>query len=308
MNRLRTIKIRIIFILTTALVYFCLDYFILRTSFLKCYSFVGLKSFIPMVVGLNFGPYGVIGELIAISVKAKLTNTSNTFYIMECIIVIIIGIGTWFLWHFQSRTHRIRLRYASNYIRYILIIVFLSFICAIISLKLINFYAFEDIMGWNISMSILVGIPVEIIYSSLMNIDPILPPITVNGKPIEIKNDIEYTVDSDSLTFALFNEKLEELLLKRNLDMKRVFEMQNVVEEMYLRIIKKYPKAVIDIIVNIDITFSIEYIYIGEKCNPFIVSKEEDKFDIVGLNIIKHRALLARYSYNYGLNKVNIVI
>lgn len=308
MNKLRTIKIRLMYIITTALVYFCCDYFVLRTSFLKCYSFVGLKSFMPMIVGMNFGVYGVIGELIAITIKHKLANTSFAFYVMECIIVVVIGIGAWFLWHVQSRTHRIRLRYFSNYVRFILIIISLSTICGVLSLKFINAIAFEDIMIWNISMSILVGIPIEIIYSSLMNLDPVLPPLKVNGKRIEIKNDIEYTIDNDAKSLETLNEKLEILFLDRKENMKRTFEIQNVVEEVYLRIVKKCPNAIIDVIANLDITFSIEYIYIGERYNPFIISREEDKLDIAGLNIIKHRALLANYSYNYGLNKVSIVI
>lgn len=308
MNRLRTIKIRIMYIFITAIIYFCCDYFVYKTSFLKCYSFVGLKSFIPMIAGLNFGPYGLIGELLAIYFKSLLLNININFLIMECIIVVVIGIGTWFLWHIQSTTHKIRLRFISNYFRYILIIVFLSLLCGIISIKIINNIAFEEILIWNISLSILVGIPIEIIYCSIMNFDPILPPIKVNGKRIEIKNDVEYTVDGDVNSLSTLNEKIEDLLERRKEDLKKIFEIQNVIEELYLRIIKKYPKAVIDVIANSDITFSIEFIYIEKRYNPFTLSNDEDNLDIAGLNIIKHRALLARYSYNLGLNVVRIVI
>lgn len=308
MNRIRTIRIRAFYIFLTATIYFCCDYFIYKTSFLKSYSFVGIKSFIPMVAGLNFGPYGVIGELIAITISSILTGINVNFYMMECIISVVMGLGTWFLWHVQSYTHRIRFRFISNYLRYLLIAFFLSFICGIISINLVNSIAFQDIMIWNISMSILVGIPIEIIYSSLMNLDPILPPIKVNGRMISLKNDIEYTVDKDSQSLAAFNERLELLLEKRNENLKKVFEIQNVIEEVYLRIIKKCPNVLIDIIANSDVTFSVEFIYIAKKFNPFKITKEDDKLDVAGLNIIKHRALLAHYSYNYGLNTVHIVI
>ena len=261
-----------------------------------------------MVLGLNFGPYGVIGELIAITVKKQLINQVTDFYIMECIIVIVIGLGAWVLWHVESHTHRIHFKFAYSYVRYVLIIVFLSVVCGAISGSIINEYAFYDIFVWNVSLSILVGIPIEIIYCGLMNLDPVLPPISVRGKKIELVDDIRHALDNSPESLASFNEKIEGLLLKEKTDMKRMFEIQNVVEELYLRIIKKYPNVVIDTKVNYDVTFSVEYLYIEKKYNPFYRYKDEDELDIAGLNIIKHKALLARYKYNYGLNKVHIVI
>ena len=90
--------------------------------------------------------------------------------------------------------------------------------------------------------------------------------------------------------------------------MKKMFIVQNLIEEMYLRILKKFPNAIIDIKANNDVDFSIEFVYIGEKYNPFIMRKDEEEDAIAGLKIIKHRALLAFYSYIYGENRVHIVI
>ena len=240
MTTVRIIKERLAYIFESAIVYFCFDYFVFKTSFLKCFSFVGFKSFLPVTLGLNFGPYGVIGELIAVTVKMFLTRQVFEFYIMECLIVIILGLGSWILWHLQSYTHRIRFRYLYSYIRYVLMIVFLSLICAYIGTKLINEIAFNDIFIWNVAMSILVGIPIDIIFCGLMNLDPILPPVTVHGKRIELVDDIRHALDNKPESLAIFNEKIEELLMKEKVDMKRMFEIQNVVEELYLRIIRKY--------------------------------------------------------------------
>lgn len=308
MTVFRRIKQHIMLTLFSAIIYFCFDYFIYLTSFLNTYSFVGLKSFLPMVLGLNFGIYGVIGELIAVSVKSYLIHSPLNFYLMECIIVSIIGIGTWFLWHINSLTFRIHLRFVHNFVRYILIIVTLSVICAFIGKKIINQYAFDEIMIWNISMSILVGIPIEIIYGSLMNLDPILPPLFINGKKIELVDDIRYTITAEEDTFSVFTEKLESLLEREHADMKRSFEIQNIVEEMYLRILHRYPKAIIDVKANFDITFSIEFLFIERKYNPFLINRNESDEDIAGLKIIKHKALLASYYYDMGLNYVHIVI
>ena len=308
MTTLRRIKKHILLIVFSVVIYFCFDYFVYRTSFLHVYSFVGLKSFLPMVLGLNFGIYGVIGELIAVSIKCNLIHSPTNFLLMESIIVTVIGIGTWFLWHINSLTYRIHLRFVRNYVRFILIIVTLSVICAFIGRKLVNQYAFDEIMIWTISMSILVGIPIEIIYGSLMNLDPILPPILVNGKRIELVDDIKYTVTAETETFQVFSGMVEELLEREKADMKRTFEIQNIVEEMYLRIINKYPKAVIDIKANYDITFSIEFLFIEKKYNPFVIGKNETAEDTAGLKIVKHKALLASYYYDMGLNYVHIVI
>lgn len=306
--RIRTISKGLRYICISAIVYFCFDYFIQITRFLQCYSFVGLKSFLPMTLSLNFGAYGIIGELVAISIAHLILKTGNLFYIQEIVIIVVFGFGSWFLWHLQSRTHRIHFKYLINFIRYIMISVFLSIICAIVGIFIINSIAFEEIMIWNISMDILVGIPINIIYAGLMNLNPVLPPITVNGIRIKDKNDILYTVDSRIETFQELNEKIEEVLMRDRIDMKKIFIIQNLVEEIYLRIINRFPNAVIDIKANSDIDFSIEFIYINIKFNPFILGKYEEVSSIAGLKMIKHKALLAFYSYLYGENKVHVVI
>lgn len=139
---LRLIRKNLRHIYIAAIVYFCFDYFVQITGFLQCYSFVGLKSFLPMTLSLNFGFYGILGELIAVCLTHILVPTGNLFFIQEVLIIIIFGFGAWFLWHIQSRTHRIHFKYLANFVRYILISVFLSFVCAVISIGIVNTIAF----------------------------------------------------------------------------------------------------------------------------------------------------------------------
>ena len=299
---------RIRFVIISAVLYFCLDYFIYETDFLQCYSFVGLKSFLPVVLGLNYGIYGVLGELIAILVKTYLTGIGFPFILMECIIVVIMGIGSWFLWHIKSYTHRIHFRFWFHYVRYVTIVVFFSIVCSIISNILINNLAFEDVMIWNISMNILVGIPVEIIYAGLMNFNPVLPPLYEKGRRITLDYDIVTTLDDNPETLQKLHADLELTAEIEKIDLKRLFEIQNVIEELYLRILKHNPKSVIDVYFNYDIASAVEFLYIGKRYNPFFTTKNEDDVDMVGLNIIKHRALLSFYDYSYGLNKINLVL
>ena len=308
MIKLRLIRKNLRYIYISAIVYFCFDYFVQITGFLQCYSFVGLKSFLPMTLSLNFGLYGIIGELIAVIATRFILNTETVFFVLEIIIILVFGFGAWVLWHIQSRTHRIHFKYLANFVRYILLSFFLSLVCAFIGMRIVNSVAFEEILVWNVAMDLLVGIPVNIIYAGLMNLNPILPPITINGKRIKEKNDVLYTVDNKIESFQILNEKIEEVLTKDRVDMKKMFIVQNLIEEMYLRILKKFPNAIIDIKANNDVDFSIEFVYIGEKYNPFIMRKDEEEDAIAGLKIIKHRALLAFYSYIYGENRVHIVI
>ncbi len=305
-------KIRIInkhFRLTALsfIVYFCFDFLVYNTGFIKAYSFVGFKSFLPTVLGLNFGIYGVLGEALAVALKAYIIKPNYRIVIMEYIIIIVMGIGIWFLWHMRSLTHRIHFRHILNYIRYILIVLFLSAVCGLISKFIVNPIAYRDIIVWNSFMSILVGIPIEIIFASLMNLEPILPPLYIDGKRIVVEDDFVYTIDNKSESLLECNEKLEQLLMREKVDMKRSFEIQNLVEEIYLRILKKIPNAVIDVRTNYDITFSVEFIYISKKYNPFKTLRDDEEADLVGLRIIKHRALLSFYDYNYGLNTVRVV-
>lgn len=306
--RIRLIRKYLRYVLISAIVYFCFDYFIQITRFLQCYSFVGLKSFLPMTLGLNFGIYGVLGELIAVSIVHFILNTGNAFFIQEIVIIVVFGFGAWFLWHIQSRTHRIHFKYLANFIRYILLSTFLSLVCAAIGVCVVNIIAFEETLVWNISMDILVGMPINIIYAGLMNLNPVLPPIYINGKRIKEKNDVLYTVDNKIESFQMLNERIEEVLIKNKIDIKKTFIIQNLVEEIYLRIMKRFPNAVIDIKANCDVDFSIEFIYINEKYNPFISSKDEEAASEAGLKIIKHKALLAFYNYLYGENNVHVVI
>lgn len=306
--RIRLIRKYLRYVFISAIVYFCFDYFIQITRFLQCYSFVGLKSFLPMTLGLNFGIYGVLGELIAVSIVHFILNTGNAFFIQEIVIIVVFGFGAWFLWHIQSRTHRIHFKYLANFIRYILLSTFLSLVCAAIGVCVVNIIAFEETLVWNISMDILVGIPINIIYAGLMNLNPVLPPIYINGKRIKEKNDVLYTVDNTIESFQMLNERIEEVLIKNKIDIKKTFIIQNLVEEIYLRIMKRFPNAVIDIKANCDVDFSIEFIYINEKYNPFISSKDEEAASEAGLKIIKHKALLAFYNYLYGENNVHVVI
>lgn len=301
---LNRIKITII----TAIVYFLADYLVRMTGFLHFNSCVGLKSFMPSTFGILFGIYGIIGQIIGCTISAMLLSRAMNLLYYEYVIIVIMGLGMWFAWHINSVTHKVHFRFIRNYIRFIILILLFSSISGMLCNQFTRADYFADIVIWNTSLSILVGIPVMIIYSGLMSLNPILPPLFENGKLISIADDIREALTNDPKSFASFDEKLMMLSERENVDMRRSFEMQGLVEEIYLRIIHLYPEVVIDVKANYDITFSVEFIYIGKKHNPFKNYKNEDEMSNAGLKLIKHRALLASYSYLYGENNVHVVI
>ena len=301
LNRIKTIVI-------TSIVYFLADYLVRMTGFLHFNSCVGLKSFMPATFGILFGIYGIVGQIIGCTFSAMLLSRAINLLYYEYAIIVIIGLGMWFTWHINSITHKVHFRYIRNYVRFILLIVIFSAIAGMISNQFTRAYYLPEIIIWNTFLSTLVGIPIMIIYSGLMSLNPILPPLRENGKMIKIEDDIREVLTIDPNSFAQFEEKLAIMCEEEKVDMRRSFEMQGLVEEIYLRIVALYPEAIIDVKANYDITFSVEYIYIGKKYNPFRNYRNEDEMSSAGLKLIKHRALLASYSYLYGENNVHVVI
>lgn len=299
---------RIILIFTSAILYFVLDIMVRKTGFLHFHSYLGLKNFLPVTLALLFGIYGIIGEVIGCTMASLIMKTTAPFVIMEYICIILPGLMTWFLWHMGSYTHKIHFKWPINFFRYFAIILVSYVICGFISRWVINSEAFLDIIVWHVSLSILIGIPVDIMYSGLMCLNPILPPIKENGKLIKIKDDIVFTLTKDVADFGSLNEKIEEFSMERGIDMKRMLEIQSCIEEFYIRITQHKPDVVIDFRANYDVTFSVEFNYLGKKYNPLYVSKDEDEVDTMGLKLIKHRALLASYNYFYGENNVHVVL
>lgn len=299
---------RIILIITSAIIYFALDFIVRKTGFLNFNSYLGLKNFLPVTLALLFGTYGIIGEVIGCTLSALIIKTTIPFLIMEYICIVLPGFITWFLWHIGSYTHKIHFKWPINFFRYFVIIVVSYVICGFISRWLINPEAFFDIVVWHVSLSILIGIPIDIMYSGLMCLNPILPPIKENGKYIKIIDDIVFTLTNDVVDFGKLNEKIEEFAMGRAIDMKRMLEIQSCIEEFYIRITQHNPDVVIDFRANYDVTFSVEFNYLGKKYNPLFVSKDEDEMDTMGLKLIKHRALLASFNYFYGENNVHVVL
>lgn len=287
--------------LLSAVLYLILDLPVQLTGFLNFGSYIGIKNFLPTTLGLQFGPAGILGSLVGCICTALFLNTPAREVLLECICILIMGTGTWLLWHLGSDTHRIHFKRVINYLNYFGILIGLSTICGCISLLLLD-GAFASIIIAYTSLGLLIGIPVNIMANGLFCFESILPP------PYQMQYAISAVINADPESLMMLNETLEEFAFSKKLHQRRVFEIQSCLEELSIRILAKIPDAQIHVQINYDDTLSARLQYEAQKYNPLLIKKEEDEFDIMGLKLFKHRALRAAYQYRSHTNHIHVVI
>lgn len=287
--------------LLSAGIYLLLDLPVQATDFLTFGSYIGIKNFLPTTLGLQFGLAGIFGSCLGAVVTALLLGTPFREILLECLCILVMGTGTWLLWHLGSNTHRIHFKRGINYLKYFGILVVLSAVCGVISL-LFTSGAFATIMIAHTVLGLLIGIPVNIIANGLFCFESILPP------PYKLQHAVSACITADPDTLMAMNEALEELAVSKKLNLKRIFEIQNCLEELSIRILARIPEARIQVDLNYGDTISARLQYDGEKYNPLHLGKDEDELDVMGLKLVKHRALRAAYQYRGHTNHIQVVI
>lgn len=288
--------------LLSSVIYLLLDLPVQATGFLSFGPYIGIKNFLPTTLGLQFGPAGILGSCAGCVCTALFLGTPVREVLLECICILIMGTGTWFLWHLGSGTHRIHFKRAINYLKYFGLLVGLSVICGCISLVLVEAGAFVSTMVSYIALGLLVGIPINIMANGLFCFEAILPP------PYKPQYAVSGVISADSESLMLLNETLEEFAFSKKLNQRRIFEFQSCLEELAIRILVKIPDAQIQVQINYDDTLSARLHYAGQKYNPLHIEKGEDELDIMGLKLVKHRALRAAYQYQRPTNHIHVVI
>ena len=251
----------------------------------------GIKNFIPFTVGLFYGPGGAIGSALGCALSFFVLGLPADEMLKECACVFFVGLGMWSGWHYFSRSHRIYFRRIKHYVVYNLLVLVMS--AFTFDVKVYCSY---------VACGILIALPLNILFGNLLDVEPILP----GG--ITVRYDADFTISADPETLNAANDILEETGRKYHAAMKQVFEIQSGIEELSIRILNALPETGIKIRVKFGHAVSVRMNYEGEQYNPFILKKGEDMLDIVGLNIIKHRALRASYAYKGSENFVHVVI
>ena len=275
------IRERINLVLICGLVYFLMDLSVQMTGILPSYA--GIKNFLPFTLGLFFGIYGVTGCLISSLI------VSHSLY--ECICIVITGLGMFYGWHFLSKSSRISFKTFKDYVRYIFLLALLSGLC----------------LNTNVSIAyiitgLFIGVPVNILFSSVFCIEPVMP------SWCRYEYDCEFCLMSGAEGLEEANEALEISAERHGIEMKRVLEIQSCFEEFSIRIFNAVPEAKISAQVIYGEAISARLSWPGSEYNPLKIKPDEDEIDVMSLKIIKHRALRASYSYSEGVNKIHVVI
>ena len=280
-------RLRLVFL--CGLAYFMLDAPLQITGILPSYA--GIKNFLPFTLGLFFGIYGVSGCILGCAVSALVLDIALYDAVYECCCIAVTGLGMFWGWHFLVKSSKLTFKTLPDYGRYIMLMAVLSALCLKIPVSASYF-----VFGTAIS------IPVNILFSSLLYIEPVLP------KNCRRIYDAEFCLLSgkDSLDGA--NEAIEATAQTHGLPDKKVREVQSCIEELISRILDDDSSAKISVTLNYGEAISARLTYSGKKYNPFLTRKDENEIDIVRLKIIKHRAIRASFRYSGEVNTVHVVV
>lgn len=285
--------------LLCALAYFVIDAPVQLTGILPSYA--GIKNFLPSTLGLFFGAYGAAGCVIGCVLSAVMTGAEFPVVMREIVCVIVVGMGMFHGWHLTTKSGRISFKTWPDYGRYVLLLARLCLcVWAVYITSSLNAGVSAGLAYF--LTGLFIGVPVNILFSSLLYIEPVMP----RGK-FQV-NDADFCLLPDAESLEGANEILEMSAMKRGVKMKRVLEIQSCIEELALRIQKAKPDARISVSVTFGDAISARLHYGGEKYNPFHVDPDEDEIDIMSLAIIKHRAIRASFSYSGGENQVHAVV
>ena len=260
-------------------------------------SYAGIKNFLPATLGLFFGIYGTAGCMLGCALSAVILGSPLHSAAKECFCIAAAGLGMFYAWHLTTKPYKPSFKSWPDYVRYAVILLVLSAFAGAV------YYPAYITAGLSYLLTgLFAGLPINILFSSLLYIEPVVP------RWKNMAYDAEFCLLPDSESLEGANEILEEAAIKHGITMKRVLEIQSCIEELSIRIIKAQPNARISVSVIFGEAISARLHYAGEKYNPFRIEKDEDEIDIMSLAIIKHRAIRASFSYSGGVNQVHAVV
>ena len=285
-----------------ALVYLLLDVPVQMTGFLGYGSYIGIKNFLPAVLGLLMGPYGVAGACVGCLAGAALLHTATANVVFECASIVLTGLGMWLGWHTVSKTHKIHFKRTVHYGLFFALAAALAAVCGSLSRLFLSGSAMAEVFVAYTVTSLLIGVPVLILSNGIFWIQAVLPAWC------HVHADLQAVINSEEDSIGRFNDELEESALRLGISRKRLFEMQSAVEEVAVRVLAALPEARLTLRFDYDDTASLRFSYPGVRYDPLRIGKDEDDLDLIGLRLIRHRALRASYAYAGGKNYVHIVV
>ncbi len=297
---LSRIRRHVLLMLACTAGYMLMDIPVQVTRFFQFGPAVGIKNFLPPVIGIILGPAGVLGCALGCVAGGLILSTPVKMLAAECLSILICGVTAWVGWH--RGNNGLSLKKPVDYLRYVILISVPAALSGVLW-RLIAGPGGLSLAVACITTGLLIGIPVLILAGSIFCVEPVLP----HGRKQE--HHASGQIDHDPDSVGAFSDLLEEkLLLTGKVNMKRLFELQNVVEEVSLRVLSEYPDATVNVSVDCHDSCSVKFDYEGEKFSPLKMSRDGDEVDIMSIKLIRHRALRASHSFSGGVNRVHIVV
>ncbi len=288
-------------LLESAGIYVLLDFPARLTEFLGVSSLTGPKNFLPLILGLLFGTYGVVGMCLGAIISAALCCSPYAEITCELLSIIIFALGGRMLWY-AGTPKPLQLKCAHDYLRYLAITALLSPLAAMPVRLIMGASALLEVALSYFIYTVSVGIPAIIIISSILHIQPHAP----KGK--EMKPDIDCQIMPGRLNLKAKNEEIEFFCAAFGHQSKKSFDVESCLEELAIRIKAHSEDVPIEVRIYINDSISMHLDYKSKRYNPLLQTSGEASEELWGLALIRQRALRFSYQYIAGINQIQIVL
>jgi hypothetical protein len=161
-------------------------------------------------------------------------------------------------------------------------------------------------------LGLLLGLLLCIFFGSIICVESVIPVwcLVMPDMACIISGVNEHDCSESDLSLVYCNNQIEETARYAGIPSKKIFEVQGCVEELFLRVKKARPDAVLYLTVRYGNSISLRFTFKGKYFNPFRVNKNDDMLDVASLKLLRHKAIRAssRYRRSDKMTHIHIVI
>jgi len=258
----------------------------------------GPKYFLPLTLGILFGPAAAIGMTLASIGNSLIVNELLPAALWELLVIQILSAGGRYLWYFKRTSSPCALKRIRDFVKYSLITVLLSAVCAVLGL----FFQmqFMPILVSYTIWNLLLGTLTIIFATSIIGMVQITP----LHCPILYDVDMHLPIKPSSID--IIGDTVDGLCEDNKFNINKGFWLQSTLEECLLLLITEGHSTNIQVRVRIQGSIIVDLLYDGISFNPFR-AKMKTQQDTWSLLLLRERALRISYQYHNEINILRIV-
>ena len=286
-----------------ALFYVLFDLPFRMTGFLSLDGWAGPKNVLPLVAGLILGPAGAVGVTGSALILPLLIGAGIRASVLESLAAAAISFGFPFFWYALKGAREFRLKTPAEYLKYFLLLCIFSALGGGLAFLLTGYGFWETSLSFS-AWGLLLGIPIIVLMMSMFGFR------AECKEKFRILPDIHAVIENTPAGTGSINDLIYELICQKQINRKHYFNIMTCVEELLIRINANVDKVTaITVILYDGDAISVSISYGGNvKYNPLVIGKTENREDILGLMLLKQKALRASYSFRNKVNRVDIVV